>query len=215
MLAITSTFACQHSSTRWGLQDSFLGEVPAQIILLPCINLKPSESPQLVCEGIDQFVEKSFSMQVQLRALSNRLTRKVATEHKIDISPKTMLSFFTWPKRKLKGPASFLDRYAFLTKNKTAWRDMLRDLRLKTRFSDAVFLPMLLDNHRSGNGGVPAQRTRWLGLLLDPLTGKVLWAQKASATVQGQVSAEQHRNELNTQLYRLSFWHEFPGWSDI
>ncbi len=213
--------SCEHNNGRWGMQDAFIGEIPAQIALLPCVSLVNPSAPATSkeCRQIDSFVEKSFLPQSMLRALSNRLVQKVSLENSIDISQKTVASYFKWPKREFKNSASFLERYSFRTGKNQDWLLTLRKLRLKTRFSDAVFLPLLLENEGSkvapsstNNGPNLEQKTSWTGILIDPLTGKITWAKKAVATVRGQDSAAAHQKALVAQLFREGFWTEFPGW---
>jgi hypothetical protein len=92
----------------------------------------------------------------------------------------------------------------------------LNRLRVKSRFSDAIFLPLVIRNRKTAaktKSTVPAQNAVWVALLIDPLSGNVLWAKEATGITRGQADKNIRNKALAAQLFRAGFWQEFPGWA--
>jgi hypothetical protein len=184
--------------------------------LLPCVDISTDKAEQKLCSQIDSFTENSFSKQANLRALSRRLVTKITNDHQIALSPESISTHFSWPKREFRSSVQFLKRYGFRTQKDQAWLEALNRLRVKSRFSDAVFLPLVIRNRKAAaktKSTLPAQNAVWVALLIDPLSGNVLWAKEATGITRGQADKNIRNKALAAQLFRAGFWQEFPGWA--
>ncbi len=218
-----------------GIQSEFGAYIPARISVAECqswptfasfknlaLSNSTKEENAALAQAVDEFVLSGFDNQPFMQGLSPKLISKLTSE----IQPAIILSngFENWrPRREVCGNCSdVLSYYRESIVNNAPWRVFLGEWSMRTRHSDAVFIPFIVSfysNTINDRGVIKAFRTAEIAFfLIDTDTGKLIWGRTRRAEVSNKKLQSDPKDislpgidVLKSRLLTSDLWIDFPG----
>ncbi|MEZ4743909.1 MAG: hypothetical protein R3B45_15930 [Bdellovibrionota bacterium] len=224
-------------STTYGMNEKYLGYVPARIAVLPCITwpalanfagLQSSNSGKDIeddlCSQLDISVIQAFNDQPYMKGFTPNAVQKLLQRENKEALLTQIVSIWSEQANACnacKNPPSY---YNFSVAENPAWKLWLNGLSQATRNSDAVLLPFVLFTNQelvNDRGILMARRSAGITILLiDSNNGDLLWSagrltensNKAIALQPPQENPTYPQwHEIFQRLLVQTLWKDFPG----
>lgn len=242
LLLILMIASCIHSAepeTKFGINPTRKGFVPARIALVPCMTWpagatkvkfmplinRPREELATLCEDLDKYVADGFDNQPYMKGISPRLVDKLYSGAGMSPAiPEALTSEWKGQAGDCQNCKSIADLYVKSIQPRRSWQIWLANFSKATKGADALMVPLILSvNTRieDDRGILESIRSGSVAILLiDTNDGSLLWSGGREAEVVykaliGSVPRDQMKEppleDLKRRLLTDAIWIEFPG----
>ena len=225
-----------HQPLKYGIQEDYLGYIPAQIAVLSCIEwpLKARFKTQLptniaaedftsLCEAFDQYVLKSFSNQPFVKGLTPKLTSKLLEQSEQSHQISEIVQIWNHDPSRCLNCRDPFSTYEESLKNNLDWRMWLNNFSKYTRYTDALLLPTIvaaLERRYNDRGLLISERhLKVVILLIDTNNAHIQWIGQRSASITNQKLRSggsefppyPQWDKLHERVFTNGLWIDFPG----
>jgi hypothetical protein len=216
------------TNDRYGVEEAYLGYVPARIAIFNCqplpSGLRPADSPLSnidqateadICKAFDETVRDGFSNQPYMRGYSSNYVAKALTAAGSLPLLAALPNLWKLDEGYCRSCNTVARSYRETISDRAAWRQWLTEISQKVKGVDSVLLPYLVYGYQrnySDRGLELSERGASVALLLvDTASGNLLWsgAREAVVPVPGTNLPDWAR--VKERLFIPALWNEFPG----
>jgi hypothetical protein len=220
--------SCTTTNDRYGVEQAYLGYVPARIAIFTCrplpAGLRPVDAPLSnidqaaetdICKNFDETVREGFSNQPYMRGYSSNYVQKVLTA----ANAQNLLGDlpFQWKLEEgfCNSCRTVARSYRETISDRAPWRQWLTDLSQKVKGADSILLPYLVYGYQrtySDRGLELSERGAGIALLLiDTASGNLLWSGSRESVVPVPGRDFPDWSRVKDRLFIPALWNEFPG----
>ena len=239
LFLLTSCVTNQLPDSRFGINPTRTGFVPARIALAPCMSWpdratkikamplinRPRDEIANVCADFDKYVADGFDNQPFMKGLSQKLVEKLYVASGMTPTiPESVTQEWRSLATDCQVCPSLPALYTSSIKTRTSWQLWLSKFSAATKGADAIMMPMILSTNtriQDDRGILESIRSGAIAILLiDTDDGSLIWSGGREAEVIYKALADNTKREsmkepplddLKRRLFTEAIWLEFPG----
>ncbi len=239
MAVLTACVTAQTSESKFGINPTRTGFVPARIALAPCIVWpdramkikglplinRPAAETTALCQELSKYMADGFDNQPFMKGISQKLTEKLfATKSPVLSLSDSIVQEWKYMPSDCQNCGSLPLLYNTSIKMRPSWQLWLNGFSEATKGADALLIPLLLSlNTRSDDdrGMLQSIRSGFVAMILiDTNDGSLIWSGGRDAEVINKALVNTTTpaqmkmpppEDLQRRLVTDALWLEFPG----
>lgn len=220
-----------------GIQESFVGFIPARIAILPClawpegtrwktkpINTADRATITSLCETFDKFTLDGFSNQPYMKGYSPTFVERALTTGGLPSHLGKIAGLWTYNAGDCMECTNVASFYRNSIANRPNWQLWLGETSKLVRHADAFLIPTILyawERLYNDRGVLVVERSASAALLLiNANNGELIWAglrtavvpvRKLEADLNNQSLAPPEWSLVGERIFTDHLWAQFPG----